>query len=206
MICSICKQEKLHYAKNLCVTCYQNKHIRKLIICSICGEKKQNHAKGLCESCYEKISRGSITNEGVFTPNKSCATYLGIDVAEQVLSKVFKDVKRMPPNNKGFDFICNKGKKIDVKSAVLRFQKRRISYNGGWNFAINKNEIADFFLCIAYDNRKDLNVKHLWLIPSEKINHLTGTSISKGTINKWKKYSLPINKVISCCNEMKIKK
>ena len=44
---------------------------------------------------------------------------------------------------------------------------------------------------------------HLWLIPCEIINHLITTSISISTINKWGKYQININEIISCCNILK---
>jgi hypothetical protein len=49
--------------------------------------------------------------------NRDCSQYLGIHIAERVLSNIFENVKRLPLHNHGYDFICNKGYKIDVKSA-----------------------------------------------------------------------------------------
>ena len=45
--------------------------------------------------------------------NKSSSHYLGTHIAEQVLSKVFKDVVRMPPNNPGYDFEMYRIDKVD---------------------------------------------------------------------------------------------
>jgi hypothetical protein len=132
-----------------------------------------------------------------FNENKECSSYLGIHVAERVLSHVFKDVKRMPLNNRGFDFICSKGKKVDVKSACL--QK-----NGAWKFNINHNIIADYFLCLAFDNREDLNPLHAWLIPGGKVNHLVSAVISQSTINKWDEYRLDLSKVNACCDSLRV--
>ena len=132
--------------------------------------------------------------------NEACSLFLGVHVAERVLSKVFKDVKIMPRNNPGYDFICNKGKKIDVKSST-----RRHAY-GGWAFTINKNTVADFFLCIAFDDRDNLNPQHLWLLPSDLINHLFGIKITDRTIEKWNEYKLDVENVIECCEEIKISK
>lgn len=131
------------------------------------------------------------------TDNKSCALYLGIHVAERVLSLIFKNVERKPLHNPGYDFICNKGKKIDVKSACLRTTLR------GWKFHIGQNTIADFFLCLAFDNRKDLNPLHIWLIPGGELSHLKSASISISTIQKWDEYRLDISKVVTCCNELR---
>ena len=200
----------------------------KIIRCSVCGKRKI-HAKGLCRKCYMKQYRENnrekaneyakqyrennrekcnednkqyrISNGGQsMSENTECASYLGCHVAEQVLSKVFKNVKQMPYGNKGFDFFCNKGKKIDVKASVLHTNGESL---GQWRFKIKQNIIADYFLCLAFDNREDLNPLHIWLIPSKDINYLINAAISKSTIHKWDKYKLDINKVISCCDTLK---
>ena len=138
------------------------------------------------------LNGGSITNH-------ECPAYLGVTVAERVLSKVFKNVKRMPYKNPGYDLICGQGYEIDVKSSVMR--GTRVA----WSFGINHNRIADYFLCLAFDNREDLNPMHIWLIPGRKINHLAGLSISVTTIDKWSQYELTdkLDKVIACCNVMR---
>ena len=101
----------------------------------------------------------------------------------------------MPPKNRGFDFICSNGYKIDVKSSTL--------HDNRWGFYIRYNTIADYFLCLAFDNRNDLNPQHLWLIPGYILNDKSGVSITESTLDKWKKYEQPINDVITCCDTMK---
>ena len=128
--------------------------------------------------------------------NKECSLFLGVYVAEGVLEHVFNGVQAMPHGNKGFDFICNHNKMIDVKSSCLIDERR-------WIFNINRNTTADYFLCIAFDNREDLNPMHIWLIPGDVVNHLKGLSIHQSTIHKWDEYKLDLDKVVSCCNEMK---
>ena len=137
-------------------------------------------------------------NGGACT-NSDCNTFLGVVMAERVLSKVFKNVQRMQPNNPGYDFICKNGFKIDVKSGCMRKKWR------GWTFTISRNQEADYFLCLAFDNRKDLNPQHIWLIPGKVVNHLTGTSISISTLEKWSQYELTdkIDDVITCCDALK---
>lgn len=209
--CIKCKKEKKHYAKGLCAACYQKYWIRTPKICSVCGELKPYQAKCMCSRCYNKINRDNDTekykervalyrknNGGLLaSENKDCSSYLGCIISEDILSKVFKDVIRMPYGNIGFDFLCAKNKKIDVKSSVCHITSGKSDH---WNFGFNKNKIADYFLCIAFDNRKDLNPLYMWLLPSELVNHLTGTSISLVTISKWDAYRYPIDNVIKCCN------
>lgn len=128
--------------------------------------------------------------------NKTCAQYLGVHIAERVLSHVFKDVKRMPYGNPGYDVICNRDKMIDIKSSCRGNHNR-------WIFVFNKNQIADYFLCLAFDNRENLNPEHIWLIPAGDVNHKTGVTISMTTLGKWSKYELPIDQVVSCCDTIK---
>lgn len=127
---------------------------------------------------------------------KECGAYLGVFVAEQVLYNVFKNVERMPYNNHGYDFICNRGKKIDVKASCK-------TNRGGWSFHIDRNDIADFFLCLAFDNRTDLTPLNLWLIPSTEVSYKLSISIKDVNKNKWTAYQLNIDKVAACCTELR---
>jgi hypothetical protein len=133
--------------------------------------------------------------------NKDCASYLGVHVAERVLAKTFENVKRMPFGNKGYDFICGRGYKIDVKAATRRRYKTCLV--DSWMFHIYKNTTADYFLCIAFDNRVDLTPEHLWLIPGNVLNTKQGTAISESTLGKWSKYEQPLEKVTNCCTMLK---
>ena len=167
-------------------------------ICNSCARKIFVKYRKDNREHYLKLHRKSYYKNGgnPMSENKECSAFLGIHIAEKVLSKVFKDVKIMPNNNPGFDFRCNHGKTIDVKSACINIQ-------GGWGFKIKRNTIVDYFLCIAFDNRENLNPLHVWLLPGNLINHLISTSICKSTLSKWDKYKLDIAKTIACCDNMK---
>ena len=102
----------------------------------------------------------------------------------------------MPPNNKGFDVICNQDFKIDIKSCA-------IGHKGYWSFNINNNTIADYFLCIAFESRNDLTPVHVWLIPGKDVNHKVAIQISKTTLDKWSKYEQSLDRVLACCDVMK---
>lgn len=200
-------------------------------ICSICGKEKplsdfhkncgsKDGHQSRCKVCdneaakqwyrdhreyhikYNREYRYRTGRRIPMTKNPGCSSYLGVHIAEDVLSKVFKDVHKMPMNNKGYDFVCNMGYKIDVKSSCRYHRKNR---SDGWGFTINRNKIADYFLCIAFDNRKDLNPEYLWLLPGKEINNKKGVSIAESTIKKWKQYELndKLNKVINCCNSLR---
>lgn len=150
-------------------------------------ERKRNWSKAHPEITREASRRHRLKkNIGkTYADNKSCALYLGVAIAERVLSKVFKDVQRMPMHNPGFDFICNKGYKIDVKSATINKYNR-------WNFQIRGNIIADYFLCILYKNRDELkNPLKIWLIPTNamvdgrKVKDRPTLSMGTHSINKY---------------------
>ena len=131
--------------------------------------------------------------------NKKCPSYLGVIIAEGVLSKVFRNVDRMPYGNPGYDFICGRGYKIDVKSAT------KMKTRNAWDFCIRQNHAADYFLCLAFDDRQNLNPQHIWLISGERVNHLSHLGIFVATIDKWSKYELSdkLDKVIACCDMKK---
>ena len=127
--------------------------------------------------------------------NKECTLYLGVYRVERLLKHFFNDVEMMPFGNKGYDAICNKGKKVDAKSSCI--QKN----GNGWTFHIKHNTIADYFWCVALDNRKNLTIIHIWMLPGDKFSHLSGVSISPSTIDKWSEYEKSIDEAIICWNE-----
>ena len=129
--------------------------------------------------------------------NKESPVYLGIIIAEQVLSKVFKDIKIMPYGHKGYDFICSNNFLIDAKSSC------KSKTRGNWLFHINKNKTANYFALLAFNNRTDITPLHFWLIPGDVINDKINMSISESTINKWDKYRQDITKIIKCCDNLK---
>ena len=176
---------------------YQKKHdhICKKCECERTRQwRKANPEKAKAISTRNNRKRGKQP----MNENKKCASYLGVYVAERVLSHVFKNVQQMPYGNPGYDFICNKGYMVDVKSSCLH-------RDNTWLFHIDHNAIADYFLCLAFDNRQDLNPLHVWLIPGCDINDHISVSISKPTVGKWQQYERSVDQVTTCCNTMKRK-
>lgn len=191
--------------------------IKKCIKCGVdlvCGinwlESQKHNSRYTCRDCNNARKRIDYLKTGArdrlkrghlpMSENKKCASYLGCHIAENVLHSVFKDVEMMPVNNPGFDFICAHGMKIDVKSACINKSSKGYSR---WGFHINRNVIADYFLCLAFDNRNDLNPIHLWLIEGSVINHLQGLLIQALSLDKWSMYELDIDKVVLKCNILK---
>ena len=132
--------------------------------------------------------------------NKSCPAYLGIVIGERLCRHLFKDVEVMPYGNTGYDIICNKGKKIDVKSSCIRFNNGKYPR---WAFEIDHNKMADFFILVAFDNRRNLNPLHLWMIPGNEINENSSKTICPSTIDKWSQWERDIKDAQLCCTEMK---
>ena len=204
-ICKSCGKDKPHVAHGLCGACYTRERRlthppdrrSTIATCKICGESRLHMGRGMCVKCYQRWYRGSMDSQGVSTPNESCSTYLGVNIAENIIRKIFKNVETVPYGNKGYDFICNRGLKIDVKSACRHKSEHK------WSFGISHNKIADYFICMAFDNREDLNPLYIWLIPGKIVNHLSSPSISESNLSKWDKYKLDINKVTACCDTMK---
>jgi hypothetical protein len=177
--------------------------------CATCANKskREHHHSTSLEYRINKSKRSTERRHelGITKPmseNKECSSYLGIHITEQVLSKFFDNVQRMPNENPGFDFLCGKGFKIDAKSACFTYTK---DAPPTWRFTIRRNEIADYFLCLGFNNRNDLTPMHVWLIPGEKINHLMtlGIASSRRVLTKWSKYERPLDKVLSCCKSLK---
>jgi hypothetical protein len=217
--CKECGEFRVIKTRGLCHRCSNAEYrkCRPIHICKRCGKLKPMYLKDLCSVCYAKQRRKQNPEKtrmehekanrklGILpmAENKTCSMFLGCHVAERVLSKVFKNTKVMPPNNPGYDFICNHDKKIDVKSSCMqKSENPRRSPN--WAFRIDKNTIPDYFLCITFDNRESLTPLYLWLIPGHVLNLKTSTRISEITFPKWNQYALPIDKVVTCCDTLKI--
>ena len=102
-------------------------------ICRVCKKEKPLSAFGKnkyskdrlnydCTDCRVKKNRESQHRNGHALPydkSKKCSLYLGVRVAERLLSNVFSNVTRAKINNPGYDFICGKGYKVDSKSACI---------------------------------------------------------------------------------------
>ena len=163
--------------------------------CRTCDRKHQMmHRESYCRNRREYTYRAGIHQP--MNKNAECASFLGVYVAERVLSHVFKNVQKMPYGHAGYDFVCGGGYEFDVKSACRSCNGKTVA----WKFHIFKNQIAKYFLCIAFDNREDLNPEHVWIIPGDVVNHLTGLTISVSTIQKWDEYAFDILKVSACCD------
>lgn len=173
--------------------------------CKECQCEFDRKWRGANPERAREVVRQSRYRRGLCKPlgtNPNCPCFLGIHVAERVLSHVYENVEKMPYGHPGFDFVCGRGFKIDVKSACRRHNEGR---SDRWLFTINKNTTADYFLCLAFDNRTSLNPEHVWLLPGSEFNHLTCAAISESLLGKWSEFELheKLEEVVACCDAMK---
>lgn len=134
---------------------------------------------------------------------KDCSAWLGVHIAEQILSEFFNNIERMPYGHPGYDFVCGKGYKIDCKSACLLVDP--IGHTR-WYFNIRKNQTPDYFLLLGFnEDRENLMPLHIWLVPGHLINSkvcISVTNYGKG-LARFAKYERPLDKVVMCCDKMK---
>jgi len=201
LTCNKCNVEGTHnlfVSNTFCKKC-ANEYKKKYYIKNI--KHIQEYRLENAELLRKKAREYNYKNGGKpMSKNRNCSSFLGVYIAERVLAHVFNEVKITTYGNNGYDFICNKGNKIDVKSSCLHNWNHHSSM---WHFTIRKNKVADYFLCIAFDNRNDLTPIHVWILPGIEFNYKKSVSISTSTINKWGKYAIDIDKVIKCCNVLK---
>ena len=135
--------------------------------------------------------------------NKLCASYLGVVIGERLCRHLFKDVEVMPYGFPEYDIICNRGKKINVKTSTVRKQCEDKPASTHWSFNIGRNKVADYFILVAFDNVEDLNPVYMWMIPGNEINKNSGVGISATTLHRWDKWVKDIEDVKMCCTELK---
>ncbi len=167
--------------------------------------KKAGKPRTLCKSCDSIDVRERGHRRGYHVPcsdKNSGGPFLGIYVADRALSKFFDNIQRMPNGNPGYDFICSKGFKIDAKSACLYINKFGL---GTWVFRIRYNQTADYFLCLAFDNRASLEPQHVWLIPKDVASIRASLSICNWpySLRRWSAYEMPLDRVVQCCDKIK---
>lgn len=92
--------------------------------CPMCGEvktmsefnkdmKRSDGVQSYCRICGKKyrIKNNWEHKSGHARPLEDapdCSSYLGVYVAERILSYYFEDITRMPYGHIGYDFICKK--------------------------------------------------------------------------------------------------
>lgn len=185
--------------------------------CPDCGEdlplsefgfnrRRKDGLQSYCKEHYRARSNASNYRRGKSMPlgrNRECASFLGVHVAERVLGGCFENLTRMPYLNPGYDYLCGRGFKIDCKSACLCKSETR--YSGRWEFRIRRNRVADYFLCLAFDDRESLNPMHVWLFPKAfvagKMSFVIGNT--PRSIKKYEVFERPIENVMLACETLR---
>lgn len=114
-----------------------------------------------CYREYEQVWMYYPEMPSPIKENRTDPRFIGIYIAENGIAKIYEGSQRMPYCNPGYDIICPKGYKIDVKSTVLN------RYNT-LNFRINQNMITDYFALIAFNNIIELKPMYMWLIQGDE--------------------------------------
>lgn len=156
---------------------------------------------------YERYCSHKRGDSLPLSESKDTSLYLGVYIAENILSEIFENVTKMDYGFSGYDVICKRNYKIDVKSSCFNKREKR------WIFTIRKNKLADYFLLIAFDNRENLEIKHMWLIGANevvkrrKLNEFHNFTIMNRDfiLNNLLKYEIidKINKANDMCNRFK---
>lgn len=152
-------------------------------------------------------------DKGIHVPmseNEECSTYFGIWIAENYIIKTFEDADKAPYGTIGYDWICNKGKKIECKARCL-------DSNNAWDYPIgnrrnyNYNMVADYFIISAWDNRESLNPFHVWVFHRDDIvrgepfwmRMSISISNSEKVLKKFKKFEVTnrLDKLKELCNK-----
>lgn len=103
--------------------------------------------------------------------NTDCAHYLGTLVAEiqygrVILPEMFGGIEQeMPYGNPSYDFLVKGNIKVDIKSCCLREMKGWI----GWEPHVRFNNVTDYFVILAFDDRDNLNLIFIWSIGKNEI-------------------------------------
>lgn len=113
-------------------------------------------------TCYNEYMEVRKYYPGMPDPykeNRRIKQFIGY-VGENGILQLFEGSKKMKRNNPGYDIICPRGYKLDVKTSVLsRFNTLL--------FKIDKNQIADYFILVAFDNVIDLKPINVWVLKSD---------------------------------------
>ena len=109
-----------------------------------------------------------------------CPKYIGLYIEEKLM-KIFDGASKNPiPSNLfgagAWDWKCKNGVLIKYIGACLQYRIKINKSNGkeyewtGWQWAILRNNVPDFFLLVAYgESRENLDVMNAWFVPSKDV-------------------------------------
>ena len=115
---------------------------------------------------YTQEWRYENGSQSPMSENENCSQYLGTLVAERqygriILPEIFGGIeKEMPYGNPSYDFLVKGNIKVDIKSCCLREMKGWL----GWEPHVRFNNVTDYFVILAFDDRDNLNLIFVWSI------------------------------------------
>lgn len=98
--------------------------------------------------------------------NKDCSKWFGEFITQDRVMKTFEHAIPAPPNNPNFDWTCKDGKKVEHKGSCLLYEPKKTPR---LKFYLDYNNIADYFVLSAWDNREYLNPIYIWIFDRDDI-------------------------------------
>lgn len=168
---------------------------------------------------YKRHQKGYVKKlkHGIMEESIDTTLYLGSYVKRKFLSKLFPDavpnpVPLGPYSRRSYDWICKNGIKIKFYSSTLRtrYDPSDLNWTTGeirkrevfqWNIMENKD--ADVFILIAWKDRQNLELLHVWIINKDdivngrKFNERQSFAVNnhKFSLNKYKKFEIDITEI-----------
>ncbi len=112
--------------------------------------------------------------QGPESENKGCARYFGEYIEQKYVSQIFEDpIPFKGPHcgqhcEKKYDFECKNGFKVKHIASCVRIDNYHVSYSGDpipyWGYLIRKNNVPDYWILSAWDNRESLEPLYVWII------------------------------------------
>ena len=164
----------------------RNQKIRQNAGCKTVTEYLDKCAKDMgFENNTERVReyRHNTGRQAPMQDNPDCSAWFGSFIAENYIIGTFEDPVKMPYGNPGYDWICKQGQKIDSKARCLEY--KGIGWSG-WKFLIKYNNIADYFILSAWDNRDSLNPLHVWIFHKNDMVR-KGRGCCSGRVKFWKR-------------------
>ena len=131
-------------------------------------------------TCYGEYEKVQYYYPGMPDPikeNRMDKRFIGVYIAENGVAKIYEESKRMPYNNPGYDIICPRGYKIDVKATVL-------NQHNMFGFGIKKNKVADYFALVGFNNIIELEPLRMWIIRNDEY-------VNKHKISELSRFVIP---------------
>lgn len=140
--------------------------------------------QGLTVSEYINKTNYATRYIGPESENKSCPLYFGDYIEKKYVMQIFEDpilfeykkddMGRIIDKIKPYDYICKKGLKIKHIASCVRIDEFHLSsYMGDpipyWGYLIKKNNIPDYYILSAWNDRNSLEPLYVWIIMGDEI-------------------------------------